>query len=306
LIIRAAAAAVLLLSISVMAHDGAGRQSATGRGDYSNEISDFRKARLKELSGDDGWLSLAGLFWLKEGQNKVGTSPESDVVLPKEGAPSYTCSIWIENGKVRLEAPAESGITIAGKPVTALALEDDLSGKPTVLNLGSLSFHVIKRNDKYGLRLKDKDSPVRANFKGIQYYPVDPSWRIEARFEPCSPPKSIKIVNILGMAADNPSPGAIVFSRNGQTFRLDPIGELSDKELFVMLSDRTTGKETYHSGRYLYVQPPSADGKVVIDFNKAINPPCAFTKFATCPLPPPQNRLPIAVEAGEKYSGESH
>lgn len=298
-----ASAACLLVFSSALARTPSDRTSQAKT--YEQEISDWRKQRNHELTDEDGWLALAGLFWLKDGENKIGSDPASDVVLPGPNAPLYACSIWLEGGKTRVVAPAASGMTSDGKPVTSLALENDLSGKPTVLSMGSLSFHVIKRGDKLGLRLRDKDSPARVNFGGIDYYPVNPAWKLEGRFEPYNPPKTLKIVNVLGMVMETPCVGALVFSVGGRTYRLDAEAETQSPQLFVMVADATTGKTTYHSGRYLYVPTPSTDGKVVIDFNKAQNPPCAYTKFATCPLPPPQNHLALAIEAGEKYE-DSH
>lgn len=303
--ILASAACLLVFStaLAVVSSGSGGQEKPSQAKSYEQEISDWRKERSRELTSEDGWLSLAGLFWLKDGENKVGRDPASDIVLPSPNAPSYACSIWLEGGKARVVAPASSEITSDGKPVTSLVLQNDLSGKATVLRMGSLSFHIIKRSDKFGLRLRDKDSPARINFAGINYYPLNPAWKIEGRFEPYNPPKTLKIVNVLGMVMDAPCAGAIVFSVGGHTYRLD--AEKETAGLFIMMADQTTGKETYHSGRYLYVPTPSADGKVVIDFNKAQNPPCAYTKFATCPLPPPQNRLALAVDAGEKYE-DSH
>ena len=199
-------------------------------------------------------------------------------------------------------------ITAAGVPVTSLDLKDDTEDRgPTILKFGTLLLNVIKRGDRVGVRVKDSDSRTRREFKGLEYYPIDPKWRIEARFEPYQPPKIIPITNVLSMTDDETSPGALVFEVGGTTYRVDPILEKGETDLFVIIADGTTGKETYGAGRYLYVSPPDKSGKVVIDFNKAYSPPCAFTNYATCPLPPPQNRLPFRIEAGEKkYAGTVH
>jgi len=166
---------------------------------------------------------------------------------------------------------------------------------------------IVKRGDKVGVRVKDTESETRREFKGLEYYPIDPKWRIEARLEPYTPPKAIPITNVLGITEDETSPGALAFEVDGKTYRIDPILEKGETDLFVMIADQTTGKETYGAGRYLYVSPPDANGKVVIDFNKTYSPPCAFTNFATCPLPPQQNHLPFRIDAGEKkYTGTVH
>jgi uncharacterized protein (DUF1684 family) len=196
---------------------------------------------------------------------------------------------------------------IEGVPATSMDLQTDAADKATVMKMGSLTFFVIRRGDKFGLRVKDKQNPARARFAGLDYFPADPKWRLTSRFEPYNPPKIIPIVNVLGMVENMTSPGALSFEINGSGYRLDPVVEKGSKQLFVIFADKTSGRETYGAGRYLYVEPADADGKIVVDFNKSYNPPCAFTKFATCPLPPRQNRLAIRVEAGEKkYRGSGH
>jgi uncharacterized protein (DUF1684 family) len=213
----------------------------------------------------------------------------------------------LDHGVVTLEAKPDAGITSDGNAASTLVLQSDDDGKPTVLKLGSLKLFVIKRGDKLGLRVKDKRNPGRSRFAGLDYFPVDLKWRIDARFETYDPPRIIPIVNVLGMVDNMTSPGVLVFEVNAKSYRLDPVLEKGSKQLFIIFGDKTTGKETYGAGRYLYADPAGDDGKVVLDFNKAYNPPCAFTEFATCPLPPRQNRLSIRVEAGEKkYAGSGH
>jgi uncharacterized protein (DUF1684 family) len=275
---------------------------------HKKEIEDWRSQRLATLTKQDGWLTLIGLFWLNEGENKFGSAAANPIRLPKDRAPLVAGSLWLENGRVRMTAFPAFEITANGTPVTELALKDDTEdGGPTVLKFGTLLLNVIKRGDRVGVRVKDSDSQTRREFKGLDYYPVDPKWRIEARFEAYQPPKIIPITNVLSMTDDETSPGALAFEVAGTTYRVDPIIEKGETDLFVIISDGTTGKETYGAGRYLYVSPPDKSGKVVIDFNKAYSPPCAFTNYATCPLPPPQNRLPFRIEAGEKkYAGTVH
>ena len=269
---------------------------------YAQEIEQYRTERLAELKSDSGYLSLIGLFWLKEGANKFGSDPANEIILPKGKANRVTGVFVLKNGVVRLEAPANSNITASDKPATSLELKSDADDKPTVLHLGSLSLQIIKRGDKLGVRVKDKDNPARSNFAGIESYPADQKWRVAARFERYTPPKKMPIVNILGMESGEDSPGAVAFEVEGKSYRLDAIKEKGEPRLFIIFADNTSGKETYPAGRYLYVDPPDSAGRMIIDFNKAYSPPCAFTKFATCPLPPRQNRLPLAIEAGEKYS----
>jgi hypothetical protein len=275
---------------------------------HKNEIEKWQSERLESLTKEDGWLTLIGLFWLNDGENKFGSDEKNPVVLPRYKAPRLAGSLWLENGRVRIETRPGVEITADGNPVTTLDLKDDLDdGGPTILRLGSLIINVLKRGDRVGVRVKDTESLTRKEFKGLEYYPIDPKWRMEARFEPYQPAKTIPITNVLGMTNDEKSPGALAFDVGGRIYRIDPVIEKGEKDWFVMIADGTTGKETYGAGRYLYVSPPDAAGKVVIDFNKAYNPPCAFTNFATCPLPPKQNRLPFRIEAGEKkYVGTEH
>lgn len=275
---------------------------ATGAA-YTDEVEQWKSKRLANLKGEDGWLSLVGLHWLKEGENRVGSDPSSEVLLPKDKALRVAGSIFLSGGATRIEARPDSGITSEGKPVTSLDLQPDTSGKPTVLKLGTLTFHVIKRGERLGVRVKDSASPERTNFRGLEYFPTDERWRVEARFEPHNPPKSIPIMNVLNMEEDTPSPGSLVFDLNGQSYRLDALTEEGEEQFFVIFADATSGKETYGAGRYLYAGPPDSQGRLLIDFNKAYSPPCAFTKYATCPLPPEQNKLPVRIEAGEKFAG---
>jgi uncharacterized protein (DUF1684 family) len=177
-------------------------------------------------------------------------------------------------------------------------LMSDAKDSPTVLASGSLRFFVIERAGNVGVRVRDVESPRKKNFLGLEYFPIDPQWAFDARFEPYEPKRHIKIVNILGMEEEMESPGAVVFTKGGQEWRLDAVlGEPDAKELFVMFADGTSGRETYGAGRFMYISFPTG-GRAVVDFNKAYNPPCAFTPYATCPLPPKQNYLPIAIRAG--------
>jgi hypothetical protein len=268
---------------------------------YAKELGQWQAERWKSLKSEDGWLTLLGLFWLKEGENKFGSDAANEIVLPKEKVSGYLGTLTVKDGVVRFEAPAKTGFTVDGKPVSTLELRSDADGSPTILRLGSLSFQLIKRGDRLGFRIKDKYNADRLNFRNTEFYPADLKWRIEARFEAYNPPKPVPITNVLNMESSETSPGAVVFEVDGQTYRLDAITEKGETKYFMIIADKTSGKETYPAGRYLYVDPPDAAGQMIIDFNKAYSPPCAFTKFATCPLPPRQNRLPFAIAAGEKY-----
>jgi uncharacterized protein len=249
------------------------------------EIEQWRAKRLANLKSDTGWLTLAGLFWLKDGKNTFERLPGS----------------FVKSGEsIRFAARAGDGVTHAGKPVTTMEMVPDTHGEPTVLESGPLSFFVIERVGRYGVRLRDQNDPHRTSFRGLEYFPISTDWVFDARFEPYEPHRKIRITNILGYEEDMDSPGAIVFTKDGRDWRLDAILEEPDaKELFVMFADTTSGRETYGAGRYMYLALPD-NGRVRIDFNKAYNPPCAFNDFATCPLTPFQNRLELRVDAGEK------
>ena len=272
---------------------------------YRQEIETWRKERVEDLKKEDGWFTLVGLFWLDEGENRFGSDPEGKVVLP-EGKSPKTAGVLVRKGeKVSVKVEPGAKVTSGGEPVTSRELASDAEGEPTVLEMGSVSFYVIQRGDKVGVRVKDKQSAALAGFHGLDTWPIQPAWRVEARFEPYDPPKTVKIPNILGQVSDSPAPGAIVFDWQGKTYRLDALGDPA-QGLSLIFADQTNGKETYGAGRFLETEAVK-DGKVVVDFNLAYNPPCAFTSFATCPLPPAQNRLALRVEAGEKkYAGVSH
>lgn len=274
---------------------------------YRQEVEQWQQQRRVRITSEDGWLTLCGLFWLKEGENRFGADSSNAVVFPKGKTPRTAGSIWLEHGKLRLEARASAKVKYKDSVITNMIIKSDEAGAadPTILSMGTLSFYVIKRGDQYGVRMKDKENPARLNFKGLEYFPVEPKWRVEAKFEPYVPPKMLKIASVVGTVEDDSCPGAIVFDVGGTTLRLDAVTETgSADQLFIMFSDETSGKETYGMGRQIYCGLPDHDGKVILDFNRAYNWPCAFTEFATCPIPPRQNHLPVRVEAGEKmYAG---
>ncbi len=275
--------------------------------DHAEQVDAWKQNRDKRLRAEDGWLTLVGLHWLREGDNTFGSAKSNGIVMTAK-APASMGTLTLRDGRVTLKPARSAGLTIDGKPVTGpveLRPDNDEKG-PTSVKSGSLLFYAIERAGRHGIRVKDPESEARTSFKGLEYYPIDTKWRFEARFEPYTPVKQIPITDITGTTSDNPSPGALVFDVDGKTYRLDPILEGEDS-LFIIFKDDTAADATYPAGRYLYSKMPGADGKVVVDFNKAYNPPCAFTDFATCPLPPKQNDLPLRIEAGEKkYAGVLH
>ncbi|MGA8276880.1 MAG: DUF1684 domain-containing protein [Rhodanobacteraceae bacterium] len=293
-LLGAAIAGVQLIS----AGNGADRNHS----DYRQQIETARAERVARLKSPDGWLSLIGLHWLKDGNNTIGRAKDNDVMLPK--GPAHLGTVTLRGGKAKIVLAPGSVATIDGKPRKVADLLDDSHAAPTRVALGTVSFYLIDRSGKKGLRVKDTAAPTRTHFAGLDYFPIDPSWRVEATWIPFKPAHQIEIPSVIGTVDKMPVPGKAVFTRGGKRYSLLPVLEEPDaKELFFIIADRTSGKQTYGAARFLYTELPK-NGKVVLDFNKAYNPPCAFTPYATCPLPPPENRLDLAVTAGEKkYRG---
>ena len=268
---------------------------------YKNSIEAWRKEREDHLRAEDGWLTVAGLFWLKEGENTFGADPSKNIVLPKGSAPAHAGVFVFKNGKVVIRVEGGAPVILDGKAVRAQEVKADQPGPPDKLTLNALTMFVIKRGDRYGIRVKDRNSRNRTEFKGLQWYPVTESYKILADWVPYDPPRKIAIANVLGQTEETTCPGYASFTVNGTKVKLEPLGEPGDKELSFLIRDGTSGKETYGAGRYLDTDAPEK-GKLLIDFNKAYSPPCAFTEFATCPLPPKQNQMTVRIEAGEKYA----
>jgi len=276
---------------------------------YVRSIEQWRHTRVAELTAPDGWLSLVGLAWLHPGANTIGSAADRDVVLPSGPARLGVVTLAAD-GTLRLELEAGTGALVDGKPQRDAVLVDDAhagAGKPTLVSFGSTSFIVIHRGDRSGLRIRDTQAPSRTGFLGIDYFPIDPSWRVEADWVPAAPGETLEMGTVIGTTDKFPVPGKLRFSRDGKSFEILPVIEVpGDKQYFVVFADRTSGKETYGAARFVYIDPPQG-GKAVLDFNRAYNPPCAFTAFATCPLAPPENRLDLRVTAGEKkYRGGPH
>jgi uncharacterized protein (DUF1684 family) len=271
---------------------------------HQEEIERWRAWRVGRLTGPDGWLAVVGLAWLEEGSNPIGASHSNRVVLPTPDAPSHMGSIDVTGGNATIRLRSGSGAVHGGQPVTTLALRDDDGHKPTVIELGSLRFHLIRREGRLAVRMRDAESPARRKFSRIDYFPVDDRWRLAARFEAFDPPRRTLLPTVTGGEEAYEIPGAVAFEVDGRRSLLEAYSEAGETDLFIIFGDRTNGVETFGGGRYMYAAPPDDDGAVVLDFNKAYNPPCVFTPHATCALPRERNRLEIRVEAGEKRYGE--
>lgn len=263
--------------------------------------SAWQRERREALLAPDGWTSLAGLHWLELDAHYLGSSPGSGIRLafgpPKLGL------LQREGGRVFLTPEPGVALTLDGKPMTGRhELRADRDPSPSTIGFddGRGSLAVIERGDRTALRLRHADAEARTRFGRLDYWPPDASWRIEGRFEAHPPGRTIAIANIIGTLEQVPNPGVVAFERDGTHYRLEAL-DGGAGALFLILADRTSGHESYGAGRYLDVEAPDADGgRVVLDFNRAYNPPCAFTAFATCPLPPPENRLDLAITAGER------
>ncbi|HKP86991.1 MAG TPA: DUF1684 domain-containing protein [Blastocatellia bacterium] len=270
---------------------------------YREKIQKWRAEQEAELRSDNGWLVVVGLFWLKEGANSFGTDPSNEIVLPEGSAPARAGAFEFHDGKTTLRVENGTLVTVNNEPVTTLEMRSDEKQKPDIARLGSLQLHVIKRGQRYGVRVKDGNSRARREFTGRRWFPIRDAYRITATFVRYDKPKEIEIPNVLGDINKMPSPGYVTFKLDGKQYRIEPVLEGEDK-LFFIFSDLTSGRATYGAGRFLYADLPEG-GTVTLDFNQAINPPCAFTRFATCPLPPRQNRLKVAIEAGELSYGSN-
>lgn len=246
-----------------------------------------REARLRD---PDGWLTLVGLHWLEPGENRLGSGIDNEVVLRGSDVPQRAGTLVLENQNVVLRRPGRADVP----------MQPDVTGEPTTLDLGTLRMYVIQRGDRFGLRVRDHASPALAAFRGMEHFPIDPGWRITARLERASPGATLEVADVTGQVGDEPWPGTVAFQRDGREWRVHALPGDEDGSLWLVFADATNGRTTYGGGRFLYTEPVQDDGTVVVDFNLAYNPPCAFSPFATCPLPPPANRLALAIEAGER------
>lgn len=260
----------------------------------------WREQRLQELRKPDGWTSLVGLHWLELKAHYIGSGPDSGIRLAV--GPARMGLVSSEGDAVWFTPEDKAALTQDGKPLTRrIRFYSDRDPHPTRIDFdgGKGQLTLIQRGERRALRVRHADADSRVHFTGLDYWPADPAWRIDARFVPNEAGKTIPVVDIVGITTEQPNAGALEFEKDGRRYRLEAIGE-PGRELFVVFADRTSGHGSYPAGRFLDVGAPDAQGRVVLDFNRAYNPPCAFTPFATCPLPPPENRLDLAVTAGEK------
>jgi uncharacterized protein (DUF1684 family) len=268
---------------------------------YAADIEKWRATRVADLTREDGWLTLVGLYWLHPGVNRFGSAPSNEVVLHGAGVPPVAGLLEVNGSDVVIDTGRQAGVTLDGQPVERRTLRSDVTGKPDVLALGSLRFYVIDRAGKPAIRVKDLESPARVAFKGIRSFPIDPAYRVDATFEAYPNPRQVEVASAHGPAQTMLVPGIVRFTIADHACALEPfVSKPEDRQFFFVFRDATAGHETYGAGRFLDAEGPAhGSTRLVLDFNRAYNPPCAFTPFATCPLPPAANILPVRVEAGE-------
>ena len=267
--------------------------------DYLASTEAWRQMMENNLRAPNGWLALAGLSWLHEGVNFIGTDPAADVRLPAGTASPKLGRIDVHGSEAVLHVSGNDPPVVRGTPVEGIALVPDVGDSPTYVDLGDLRLVLIRRGPHLGIRLWDNRRAERSAFPGRKWYPIDPAWRVAASFVAHDPPLALSVPNVQGEVNQEKAIGKVVFAISGMSCGLEALTE-EEGELFLIFADTTNGYATYPSGRFLYAAAPS-DGSVVLDFNRAYSPPCAFTPYATCPLPPMENRLAVRVEAGEMY-----
>jgi uncharacterized protein (DUF1684 family) len=270
------------------------------------QVEAWRAERYRRLRQPMSWLSLVGLEWLREGDNRLGADRDVELRLPS--GPRIAGRLRLDGGRVTAAGAPSSGLMHDGEAVEDLELINDLDAPddpgPTLLELGSLRMCLVRRADRFGLRIWDTAAAALREFRGVPHYPVDPAWRLVARFEPGAPGETFALPDVLGDVEEEPLPGTVILERGGTHHRIRAI-DGGAGQLWLVFGDATNGDTTYRGGRFVYTDPPRADGTVTVDFNRAYNPPCVFSPYATCPLPPPENRLPIRIEAGERWD-EAH
>ena len=289
---------VLLAAVSILCGfaSAADKPGSSVDSAYQQSFEKWKSELVDDLKQE--WLPLAGLFWLKPGENSFGSDPKNAVVFPK--GPAHAGSFALQGKTVTATFASGANATIEGKPATTVELQPDTTGKPTVVELGNLRLHVIVRGERIGIRLKDLESDAVRQYHGPQFFPLDLSYRVTATWLPADGKQTVDVPNVLGDVSATPIAGTAVFKINGQELRLTDLGGDPASGLFFVFSDPTGKTDTYPGGRFLMTDPVT-NGTVILDFNRAYNPPCAVTPYATCPLAPKENRLTVAIPAGEEY-----
>jgi uncharacterized protein len=298
---RLAAAAIIVLGSAILFAHAAGSAPAAPDPAYVQSFEKWKTEQIDDLKKN--WLPLAGLYWLRPGANSFGGDAANAIVFPK--SPAHAGEFDLEGKDVTIKVLRATGATLAGKPLTSAKLDSDVSGHASVVEMGTLQFHVIVRGERVGIRLKDTDSAAVRNFHDLMFYPLDMNYRVTAKWVPSDGKKTVDVPNVLGDVTPVPVAGTVLFKIDGQEQRLTALGGEPSKGLSFVFNDLTAKSDTYPGGRFLE-SDPVVDGAVVLDFNRAYNPPCAVTPYATCPLAPKENRLQVAIDAGEKFDKAAH
>ena len=264
--------------------------------DYAAETEAWRVDREEKLKADDGWLTVAGLFFLNEGDNSFGSSPLNDIVL--RTGPAHAGVFTLRGGAVTARAQAGETLSVNGRSVAEARLWPREGDARPVVAIGPLTLYVHYSGARLAIRLRDRDSGLRRRFTGLRWFPVDESYRVRGRYVPHDQPRTVELSNILGDIERSRSSGSVVLTVAGEELRLTALDV--GGRLWFVFRDLTSGRETYSAARFLYADAPAEDGYTTVDFNRAYNPPCAFNPYTTCPLPPRENRLPVRIEAGER------
>jgi len=301
-----AVASVALMSLIAAPPAAAQTTVTSAESEWRQDLDAWRARRAQEIDSPTGWLTLSALEWLKGGANSIGAAPDNSLQV-HGAAPAHIGMLVVSDNTVQLMHtmdgfPAE--LTLDGKPAQDGPLTVE-GANPSVIGFRGITMVILKRGDRFALRIKDADSPARTSFHGLNWFDPDPQFSIEAQWTPYTPPQIEKIPTVIGTVLSLPSPGIAEFTVAGQKYSLEPVLESpGDKTLFFILRDETSKTTTYEAARFLHAPFPSngldKPGKLILDFNRLENPPCAYTSYATCPLPPAKNRLPVAIEAGEK------
>lgn len=283
---------------------------STGKDEDENFLKEemaWRTKRDRQMRASTSWLTIAGLFWLNEGENTFGTAPDNKIKLPPGSAPAHAGTFVLEKNRVRVVSSKEAELKVRGQDIKEMVIKGDDSGRPDIVELKDLRMWVIKRGDRYAIRLRDLSSRAYKDYTGLEYFPPSKKFKIQADFIPYSPPKRVTVPTIIGTETEMTSPGYVLFKLGGKSYRLEAFqGNPENTRFFFIFKDETNGKETYEASRFM-VADLLENGKVDLNFNRAYNPPCAYTPYATCPLPPPENYLNVRIEAGEKkYPGGHH
>ncbi len=282
------------------------RPSATNDATQLAAWDQWKQTRLNSIAGTNGWATLVGLLWIGEGRQSLGSAPTAKLRLPTARAPLNAGDLIRSGTQVRFEAAPGVDAMLDGTAATSANLRSDANeAVPAVLQIGPLTLRILQRGERLAVRVKDPEASTRVHFRGLDYFPYASEWRISGQFEPAPPGRKLPITDVTGAIHEEACPGTIVFTVSGKPQRLDALDDDETHDLWLVFRDRTSGHSTYGGGRFLHVAKPGADRRVTIDFNFAYNPPCAFTPFATCPVPPRQNNLHVAIPAGERqYAGE--